>query len=139
MAASESTHGPEVGGALARLPVDPTFPRSPPAPAQFCNGLAFLPIPSLRRTLSTSAAAARRPFPCDVLRVTPPRGLPSLLPSLRDKLGRFHEHVRPLSERRQSHARFAHQGLEARFGGLYAKDPDQRRLAGDRVLAGGFT
>src|ERR1039458_5518745 len=28
-AVSESTHGPEVGGALACLPVDPAFARSP--------------------------------------------------------------------------------------------------------------
>lgn len=62
-----------------------------------------------------------------------------LLPSFRDKLRGLHEHLRPLPERRQSRPRFTHEGSEAGFGRLYAKDADQRRLAGGRVLAGSLT
>jgi hypothetical protein len=61
-AVSESTHGPEVGGALACLPVDPAFARSPQVPAQICNSLAFPLIPSRRRAprRPTGAFLARR-------------------------------------------------------------------------------
>jgi hypothetical protein len=101
-AVSESIHGREVGGAPGRLRVDPTFPISPPVPTQIGNGSAFQPIPSRRCTLSMSAATASRRLPCDPLRVAPPCDLPSLLCSFRDKLGRLHERLRPLAERRQS-------------------------------------
>src|ERR1019366_4155557 len=57
-AVSESTHGPEVGGALACLPVDPAFARSPQFPAQICNGLAFSLIPGRRRAPRRAAGAS---------------------------------------------------------------------------------